>query len=90
MYYIKYIIMETKSKEGEKKASGLFKFSGDWEKQSNALKVKFPKLTAEDVKFESGKELDLIKRLETKLQKNRFEVVSILKSNYSATTKAVL
>jgi hypothetical protein len=34
--------METKSKEGERKSSELFKFSGDWDKQSKALKEKFP------------------------------------------------
>ncbi len=81
--------METKNKEDEKKSSELFKFSGDWDKQSKALKVKFPKLTSEDVKFESGKELYLIKRLENKLDKDRNEVVGILKSNYATITKAI-
>ena len=78
--------METKNKEGERKSSELFKFSGDWDKQSKALKAKFPKLTSEDVKFESGKELDLIKRLEHKLDIDRNEVVGILKSNYTTVT----
>lgn len=81
--------MEMKKKEGERKTNELFKFSGDWEKQSAALKVKFPKLTSEDVKFENGKELDLIKRLETKLDKGRNEVVDILKSNYKTIAKTV-
>ncbi|MFD1096143.1 hypothetical protein [Salegentibacter chungangensis] len=73
--------MQTKNKVGENKTTEIFKFSGDWDKQSKALQEKYPKLTAEDVKFESGKEMDLIKRLETKLNKDRNEVVSILKSN---------
>lgn len=81
--------METKKKVGEKKTSELFKFSGDWDKQSKALKVKYPKLSSEDVKFESGKELDLIKRLETKLGKDRNEVVGILKSNYTTVKAAI-
>lgn len=81
--------METKNKEGEKKTSELFKFSGDWDKQSKALKVKYPKLSSEDVKFESGKELDLIKRLENKLHKDRNEVVGILKSNYKSIASAI-
>lgn len=80
--------METKNKDGERKSSELFKFNGDWDKQSKALKEKYPKLTTEDVKFESGKELELIKRLETKLGKNRNEVVGILKSNYNTLEKA--
>jgi len=73
--------METKNKEGEKKSSEIFKVRGDWEKQSQTLKDKYPKLTNEDVKFESGKESDLLKRLESKLQKSRTEVVGILKAN---------
>ncbi|MFD2726485.1 hypothetical protein [Hyunsoonleella rubra] len=81
--------METKNKEGERKSSELFKFSGDWDKQSKALKVKYPKLSSEDVKFESGKELDLIKRLENKLHKDRNEVVGILKSNYKSIANAI-
>lgn len=81
--------MEAKKKEGENTTSELFKFSGDWDKQSKALKVKFPKLTSEDVKFEKGKELDLIKRLETKLDKDRNEVVGILRSNYTKVEKAI-
>ncbi|WP_445385828.1 hypothetical protein ACT6NV_03205 [Robiginitalea sp. IMCC44478] len=80
--------METKSKEGERKSNELFKFSGDWEKQSKALMAKYPKLTSEDVKFESGKELDLIKRLENKLAKDRHEVVGILKSNQAKVAQA--
>jgi hypothetical protein len=81
--------METKNKVDERKASELFKFSGDWDKQSKALKAKFPKLTLEDVKFESGKELDLIKRLEHKLDKDRNEVIGILKSNYKTVTTSI-
>ncbi len=81
--------MEAKNKEGERKSSELFKFSGDWNKQSKALKAKYPKLTSEDVKFESGKELDLIKRLEVKLNKDKNEVIDILKSNYKATANVI-
>ena len=80
--------METKNKEGERKSNELFKFSGNWDKQSKALKTKYPKLTSEDVKFESGKELELIKRLELKLDKDRNEVVGILKSNQATVAQA--
>lgn len=76
--------MDNKQKTGEKKTSELFKVKGDWNKQSNALKAKYPKLTSEDVKFETGKETDLFKRMESRLDKNREEVVSILKTNQEA------
>ncbi|GAA3560696.1 hypothetical protein [Snuella lapsa] len=76
--------METKNKEGDRKTSDFFKVKGDWSKQSKALKEKYPKLTSEDVKFETGKETDLFKRLETKLEKNRTEVIGILKTNQEA------
>jgi len=76
--------MEAKKKIVEKKVSELFKVSGDWNKQSKALKTKFPKLTSEDVKFETGKESDLFKRMETRLNKSRNEVIGILKTNYEA------
>lgn len=76
--------MDTKNKEDQKKTSEMYKVTGDWNKQSAALKTKYPKLTSEDVKFETGKESDLFKRLETKLGKKREEVVSILKSNHQA------
>lgn len=76
--------MENKNKQGENKTSELFKVQGDWGKQSSALKEKYPKLTSEDVKFETGQETDLFKRLETRLEKNRNEVIGILKTNHQA------
>lgn len=80
--------METKYREGDRKASELFTVKGDWGKQAETLKSKYPQLTNEDVKFETGKEIDLIKRLETKLNKKRNEVIDVLKSNYKTLVKA--
>ena len=80
--------METKKKESEKMPNEQFKIKGDWKKESQALKTKYPKLTSEDVKFETGKESDLIKRLETRLGKNRNEVIDILKTNHESIAKA--
>lgn len=79
--------METKNNAGEQGARQLFTVRGNWEKQSDALKVKYPKLSPEDVKFEQGKESELIHRLETKLGKDQNEIVDILKTNYAAVTK---
>lgn len=61
--------------------SDIFKIKGDWSKQSNALKVNYPKLTNEDVNYEEGKEADLFNRLENRLGINRNEVIGILKTN---------
>jgi uncharacterized protein YjbJ (UPF0337 family) len=64
----------TQSKNGE-----VFKISGDWSIQSKALKEKFSQLTDADLTFESGKEDELLGRVETRLNKKREEVISIIK-----------
>ncbi len=61
--------------------SRIFKIKGDWNKQSNGLKINYPNLTNEDVKYEEGKEKDLFERIETRLSKNRNEVIGILIAN---------
>jgi hypothetical protein len=68
--------METENKNGQ-----AFKITGNWEAQSKTLKSKFSQLTDSDLKFEPGKENDLIKRVETRLNKKRDEVISIIKKN---------
>lgn len=62
-----------------KKAEEAFKITGNWANQSKALKEKYAQLTDSDLKFETGKEMDLIKRIETRLNKKHDEVVNILK-----------
>jgi hypothetical protein len=42
------------------------------------LKDKYPQLTDADLKFESGKEDEMIGRLEKRLHKNHEEVIQIL------------
>jgi hypothetical protein len=59
-------------------SNGNFKITGDWASQSKRLKEQFSVLNDQDLKFEPGKENDLLKHLETKLNKKREEVVSIL------------
>lgn len=66
----------TQSKNGE-----TFKITGNWENQSKQLKEKFTQLTDSDVKFETGKEEELLSRLQTKLSKNREEVIGIIKKS---------
>ncbi len=62
-----------------KKAEEAFKITGNWSTQAKALKEKYSQLTDSDLKFEAGKESDLIKRIETRLNKKHDEVVNILK-----------
>ena len=56
-----------------------FKISGDWSKQSKQFQEKYSQLTDEDLKFEAGKENDLLNRVESKLNKKREEVINIIK-----------
>ena len=56
-----------------------FKITGNWSDQSKQLKTKFSQLTDADLKFEPGKETDLLMRMEKKLNKKREEVINIIK-----------
>jgi hypothetical protein len=67
--------METKSNKNPE----ALKISGDWSQQADDLKDKFPQLTDSDLKFERGREDDLIKRMELRLHKKREEVINIIK-----------
>lgn len=62
-----------------------FKISGDWNAQSKKLKEEFPQLTDADLKFEIGKEEDLLKRVSTRLNKKNEEVVNILQKGQAET-----
>ncbi|SKC77545.1 hypothetical protein [Ohtaekwangia koreensis] len=55
-----------------------FKVVGNWDVQSKTLKEKFSQLTDADLKFETGKEEELLKRVETRLNKKREEVINII------------
>lgn len=61
------------------KSTEAFKITGNWANQSKELKNKFSQLTDEDLKFEAGKENDLLNRVETRLNKKREEVINIIK-----------
>lgn len=56
-----------------------FKVIGNWDTQSKALKASFPQLTDSDLKFETGKETELLGRMETRLNKQRDEVINIIR-----------
>lgn len=69
--------MSTHNEITDKKAETL-KITGDWSKQATQLQEKFAQLTDEDLKFEVGKENELIGRVETRLNKKREEVINII------------
>lgn len=66
-------------KASKENVSEDFKISGDWAAQSKILQEKFSQLTDADLKFEAGKEEDLLKKIETRLKKKRDEVINIIK-----------
>ncbi|WP_288983332.1 hypothetical protein [uncultured Flavobacterium sp.] len=67
------------------KVTEVFKIFGDWKRQADKLKEKFPQLTDADLKFESGREDDLLKRVEARLHKKREEIINIIKKGQPAT-----
>ena len=62
----------------QKKSTEAFKISRNWSAQSKQLKEKYPQLTDADLKFEVGKEEELLTRLQTRLHKNRQEVIAAI------------
>jgi hypothetical protein len=68
------------------KSTEALKISGDWSQHADDLKEKFPQLTDSDLKFERGKEDDLIKRMELRLHKKREEVINIIRKVQPVTT----
>ncbi len=57
-----------------------FKISGSWKRQSKLLREKFCQLTNADVKFEKGKDEELLLRIESRLNKSRTEVINLIKN----------
>lgn len=64
----------TQNKKGD-----TFKVTGNWAAQSKQLKENYSQLTDADLKFEIGKENELLSRVETRLNKQREEVINIIK-----------
>ena len=69
---------ENKTTETNKTAEA-FTIKGDWTVQAAQLKEKYAQLTDADLKFEAGKEQELVGRIATKLGKKNEEVIDILK-----------
>ncbi|MGG5578723.1 hypothetical protein ACPDHL_15480 [Myroides sp. C15-4] len=50
----------------------------NWDESSKKLKEQFSQLTDVDLKYEVGKENDLLNRLEKKMNKKRPEVIDLI------------
>jgi len=55
-----------------------FKVKGNWSIQTGKLKAKFPSLTDDDLKFETGKENELLSKVGKRLNKSLEETTAIL------------
>ena len=66
-----------------------FKVTGNWSMLSKKLKSKFAQLTEADLKFETGKEDDLVARLASRLNKKKDEVIQLLKTAQVAIPNAL-
>ena len=56
-----------------------FKITGDWGTQSKLIRKMNPKITISDLHFEKGKENEMLHRIEKRLNKNRSEVIEMIK-----------
>jgi uncharacterized protein YjbJ (UPF0337 family) len=55
-----------------------FKITGNWDDHSKKLRNEFSQLTDSDLKLETGKEDELLKRVQSRLHKGRAEVIKII------------
>lgn len=51
---------------------------GYWDKKKEKLKVKFPLITDEDLRYQEGKEKEMIEMLGNKLGKSKLELLNII------------
>lgn len=63
---------------GKGHKTDFFAITGDWDIQSITLKETFPQLTDEDLVFESGREAELLAKVESRLNKPREEIINII------------
>lgn len=63
----------SKTRSGES-----FRITGNWADRSKKLKHKFSQLTDSDLQLEKGKEEELLKRVQSRLNKDRAEVIKLI------------
>jgi hypothetical protein len=72
------------------KSTENFTITGDWTKQSELLKQKYSELSDADLKLEKGKGEEMLARIQSRLRKNRDEVIEIVKGLEAQTPVAHL
>lgn len=55
----------------------------NWDESSKKLKAQFSQLTDADLKLETGKEDDLLNRIENRINKKRSEVIDLINKHQS-------
>jgi hypothetical protein len=73
----------------QNKSPESFKVTGSWSMLSKKLKSKFAQLTESDLKFEFGKEDDLVARIAKRLNKKNDEVILLLNTAQVPVTNAL-
>lgn len=66
--------------ENTNKTPEVFKITGDWAAQSKSLKSRFSLLTDSDLNLETGKDHEVLSRVQQRLSKNREEAIRIIRS----------
>ena len=67
------------------KSTEEFKMAGNWDTQRTLLKSKYAQLTDSDLTYVPGKENELLTRVESRLNKDREEVINILRKGQPKT-----
>jgi hypothetical protein len=57
----------------------VFQINGDWAPQAKLLQAQFPLLTDVDLHFDTGKEHEMLIRVETRLSIKRNEVIDLIR-----------
>lgn len=55
----------------------------NWDESSKKLQTQFTQLTDADLKFEPGKEDELLNRIENRINKKRSEVIDLINKHQS-------
>jgi len=69
------------------KRKRIFKISENWAIQSKLLKAKFPGLTLKDLKFEKGKEDELLERIGKKVKLSRPDLIRLIQTGLDGKRK---
>lgn len=52
--------------------------TGNWKEQKEKLRAKFPALTDEDLRYETGKKDEMLTKIQTKLGKTKEELDTVI------------